>query len=36
MLCEDCGKYFCKEHNGRMHGEKVCEDTIKGCHGTLK
>lgn len=28
QVCEDCGKSFCRHHNGRMHGIDKCEDTI--------
>jgi predicted nucleic acid binding AN1-type Zn finger protein len=32
-FCEDCGKHFCHRHINRDKHE--CDDSVKGCHGTL-
>lgn len=33
-FCEDCGKEFCHNHINR--DKHKCDDSVKGCHGTLK
>jgi predicted nucleic acid binding AN1-type Zn finger protein len=32
--CEDCGKVYCKKHDGRV--EHACDDSVKGCHSIWK
>ena len=34
QICEDCGKLYCHNHINR--DKHKCDDSVKGCHGTLK